>query len=100
MDVGLIWHSLVSRIIVFYSLIASGDFSFGVDNYQPHIRFNQILTPNVINDDIAEGEEIGQLRIVPNVAFDGSAPPHFQSVRIIIVDDDGMFISACILFFC
>ena len=68
-----------------------------MDNYQPYIRFNdQVVVGSVINDDIAEGEEIGQLRIVPNINFDGSAPPRFQSVRIIIVDDDGMFISVCI----
>ena len=77
----------------------SGDITFGV--LQPNIHFiGSIMTPQVINDNIAEGEEIGQMRIIPNINFDGSAPPRFQSVRIIIVDDDGMFISACTLMFC
>ena len=94
-EVSMLYCMIQVLINLCCAIIANGDFSFG-SSLQPSIRFSDsIITPFVINDDIIEGEEIGQLR----VGFDGSAAPRFQSVRIIIVDDDGMFISACTLIF-
>ena len=43
------------------------------------------MTFNVINDNIVEGQEIGQLQIARSTSFDGFTPL-FQNVRIIIND--------------
>ena len=69
------------------SIIANGDISFGV--IQPNVQFSSsFITPSVIGDDIIEGEEIGQIKILDFGFADGFAP-RFQSVRIILTDDDG-----------
>ena len=61
----------------------------------PWIRFeNQILTPFVIDDDMVEGTEIGQITILPSSAFTGHGS-RYQSVRIVITDDDGITIIWC-----
>ena len=75
-----------------YHCTADGDISFGAGVIRPTFRFraddvpeDRVVTFNVINDNVVEGQEIGQLQIVRSTSFDGFTPL-FQNVRIIIND--------------
>ena len=66
--------------------------SFGAGVSFPEFAFSTMkLSFEVLNDRIFEDTEIGQLTISPDpINFDGSAPL-FDSVRIIIRDDEGIY---------
>ena len=70
---------------------ASGDVSFEADARTPEFAFSEMeISFEVLNDNILEGTEVGELTIVPDPTnFDGHAPL-FKSVRITIRDDEGI----------
>ena len=75
--------------IIAYGSGDIGDITFG--SSRPNIQFSgSIITPTIVNDDIIEGEEIGQFKIFisGSSSFNGFAP-RFQSVRMLLTDDDG-----------
>ena len=67
-----------------------GDVSFGAGVSFPRFSFSDMeIAFEVLNDNILEGTEIGEITIAPDPTnFDGHAPL-FKSVRIIIRDDEG-----------
>ena len=67
-----------------------GDLSFGAGTSLPVFRFSEMeIFFEVLNDNILEGTEVGEVQIVPDPAnFDGSTPL-FKSVTIRIRDDEG-----------
>ena len=67
-----------------------GDVSFGAGVSFPQFFFSDMeIAFEVLNDNILEDTEVGEITIVPDPTnFDGHAPL-FKSVRIIIRDDEG-----------
>ena len=64
--------------------------SFGPGVIFPQFNFGHMeVSFDLLNDEILEGTEIGELSIYPNpLNFDGHEPL-FKSVRIAIRDDEG-----------
>ena len=72
---------------------ASGDFSFGSTRQFATIQFSGGLTAAaVVNDNIIEGTEIGEITIIPSNAFKGHGS-RYHTVRIVITDDEGKYSS-------
>ena len=67
-----------------------GDVSFGAGVRTPVFGFSEMeISFDLLNDGIFEGTEVGKITIAPDPTnFDGHVPL-FESVRIIIRDDEG-----------
>ena len=74
------------------SSVVMGDVSFGADVRFPGFAFSGAeISFDVLNDNIFEHTEEGELSFFPQpTSFDGHTPL-FKSVRIAIKDDEGKF---------
>ena len=69
-----------------------GDVSFGAGIIYPEFSFSTMeISFDLLNDRILEGTEIGELSIARDPNNFAGSTPLFNSVRIIIRDDEGIY---------